>query len=50
MEDSSLKVSDFNTVKKPLLAKRVDYVRKFHNDVFVDEYAWMSTLANAFLV
>lgn len=42
MEDNSLKVGDFNTAKKPLLAKRVDYVRKFHNDVFVDEYAWMS--------
>ena len=41
MEDNSLKVGDFKTVEKPLPAKRVDYVRKFHNQVFVDEYAWM---------
>ena len=41
MEDNSLKVGDFKTVEKPLPAKRVDYVRKFHNHVFVDEYAWM---------
>ena len=41
MEDNSLKVGDFKTVEKPLPAKRVDYVREFHNQVFVDEYAWM---------
>ena len=41
MEDNLLKVGDFKTVEKPLPAKRVDYVRKFHNQVFVDEYAWM---------
>ena len=46
MQDSSLKVGEFDSSNKaagfkPMPATKIDYVREFHNDVFVDEYAWM---------
>ncbi|WP_421780445.1 S9 family peptidase [Gardnerella sp. KA00390] len=46
MQDSSLKVGEFDSLNKaagckPMTATKIDYVREFHNDVFVDEYAWM---------